>query len=155
MPRLRLLVVSSDTYPPTRVDVSVLFGVELANRGHQIDVIMQSEAACPRAYATTWEGGRAWVGATDLSDSLVGRLRKHALGIVNDCRLFSRLRRGRYDAVEVKDKFLSGVFALIASKLFRTRYIYWLSYPFPEHYLLRATDGTARYPFLYKMRGLA
>ena len=58
MPRLRLLVVSSDTYPPTRVDVSVLFGVELANRGHQIDVIMQSEAACPRAYATTWEGGR-------------------------------------------------------------------------------------------------
>ena len=95
------------------------------------------------------------MGATDLSDSLVGRLRKHALGIVNDCRLFSRLRRGRYDAVEVKDKFLSGVFALIASKLFRTRYIYWLSYPFPEHYLLRATDGTARYPFLYKMRGLA
>ncbi len=77
------------------------------------------------------------------------------LGIANDWRLFSRLRRGRYDAVEVKDKFLSGIFAIIASRMFRTRFIYWLSYPFPEHYLQRARDGTARYPLLYRIRGLA
>ena len=70
MRRLRLLVVSSDTYPPTRVDVSVLFGVELAGRGHEIDLILQSEAACPRAYVTPWGGGRVWVGATDLGHSL-------------------------------------------------------------------------------------
>jgi len=28
-----------------------------------------------------------------------------------------------------------------------------LSYPFPEEYLRRASDGTARYPFLYRIRG--
>jgi glycosyltransferase involved in cell wall biosynthesis len=155
MTRLRLLVVSSDTYPPTRVDVSVLFGIEMASRGHEIDLILQSEAACPHPYVTRWEGGRAWVGATDLGHSLFSRLRKHAFGIANDLRLFSRLRQTRYDAVEVKDKFLSGVFALIASRLFRARFIYWLSYPFPEHYLLLAKDGTARYPLLYRVRGLA
>jgi glycosyltransferase involved in cell wall biosynthesis len=153
--RLRMLVVSSDTFPPTRVDVAVLFGVELAARGHEIDWILQSEAACPRAYVTPWGSGRVWVGATDLGQSLLSRIRKHALGIANDCRLFSRLRRGRYDAVEVKDKFLSGIFAIIASRLFRTRFIYWLSYPFPEHYLQRAKDGTERYPLLYRIRGLA
>jgi len=152
--RLRILVVSSDTYPPTRVDVSVLFGVELAARGHEIDWILQSEAACPRAYVVRWGSGRIWVGATDLGQSLASRLRKHALGIANDIRLFSRLRRGRYDAIEVKDKFLSGILALIASRLFHTPFIYWLSYPFPEHYLLRAKDGTARYPLLYRFRGL-
>jgi glycosyltransferase involved in cell wall biosynthesis len=155
MRRLRILVVSSDTFPPTRVDVSVLFGVELAARGHEIDWILQSEAACPRAYVVRWGSGRVWVGATDLGQSLTSRLRKHALGIANDCRLFSRLRRGRYDAIEVKDKFLSGILALIASRLFRTHFVYWLSYPFPEHYLLRARDGTARYPLLYRLRGLA
>ena len=79
MRRLRLLVVSSDTYPPTRVDVAVLFGVEMAGRGHQIDLILQSEAACPHPYVTRWAGGRAWVGATDLGHSLLRRLRKHAL----------------------------------------------------------------------------
>jgi glycosyltransferase involved in cell wall biosynthesis len=152
--RLRLLVVSSDTFPPTRVDVSVLFGQELAARGHQIDWILQSEAACARAYETTWGGGQVRVGATDLGTSLFRRIRKHALGIANDLTMFSRLRRNAYDIIEVKDKFLSGAFALIASRLFRTKFIYWLSYPFPEDYLMRAKDGTSRYPLLYTLRGL-
>jgi glycosyltransferase involved in cell wall biosynthesis len=153
--QLRLLVVSSDTYPPTRVDVSVLFGMELAKRGHQIDLILQSEAACPRPYVAQWGGGRVWVGATDLGSSLVRRLRKHALGIANDCRLFSRLRHGPYQLIEVKDKFLAGALAILARRWFRVKFVYWLSYPFPEHYLLRANDGTARYPLLYRLRGNA
>jgi glycosyltransferase involved in cell wall biosynthesis len=152
--RLRLLVVSSDTFPPTRVDVSVLFGEELAARGHQIDWILQSEAACARAYETHWGGGQVRVGATDLGTSIFRRIRKHVLGIANDLSMFSRLRRNAYDIIEVKDKFLSGAFAVIASRLFRTKFIYWLSYPYPEDYLTRAKDGTSRYPFLYKLRGL-
>jgi glycosyltransferase involved in cell wall biosynthesis len=155
MRRLRLLIVSSDTFPPTRVDLSVLFGVNMAERGHEIDLLLQSEAACSHAYMTNWRGGRAWVGATDLGHSLLRRIRKHALGIANDLRLFSRLRRGGYDAVEVKDKFLSGILALLGRRLFHTRFIYWLSYPFPEHYLLLAEDRTARYRILWKVRGLA
>jgi glycosyltransferase involved in cell wall biosynthesis len=155
MRRLRLLIVSSDTFPPTRVDLLVLFGINMAERGHEIDLLLQSEAACSHAYMTSWRGGRAWVGATDLGHSLLHRIRKHALGIANDLRLFSRLRRGGYDAVEVKDKFLSGILALLGRRLFHTRFIYWLSYPFPEHYLLLAEDRTARYRFLWKVRGLA
>lgn len=155
MTRLRLLVVSSDTFPPTRVDVSVLFGMELASRGHQIDWILQSESACPRGYVTEWRGGRVWVGATDPGQSLFRRLRKHALGIANDWRMFSVLRSAPYDIVEVKDKFLAGLLAIVARRIFRIRFVYWLSFPFPEYYLLRARDGTARYPFLYSLRGNA
>jgi len=146
-------VVSSDTYPPTRVDVAVLFGQELAGRGHQIDWVLQSEASCRRAFVTGWAGGRVWVGATDLGSSLLSRVRKHLLGIANDFRLFARLRTRSYDAVEVKDKFLAGILALIASRLYGVKFIYWLSYPYPEHYLLCGRDGTGRYPFLYLLRG--
>jgi glycosyltransferase involved in cell wall biosynthesis len=153
-PPFRLLVVSSDTFPPTRVDVAVLFAVELAGRGHHIDWILQSEAECSHSYVARWGGGRVWVGAMDLGPSLLRRIRRHALGIANDCRIFPRLKNGRYDAVQVKDKFLSGVFAMIASRLYRTKFIFWLSYPYPEHYLASARDGTARYPFLYVLRGL-
>jgi glycosyltransferase involved in cell wall biosynthesis len=137
------------------VDVTVLFGVELARRGHEVDWLLQSEAACARAYVVEWGSGRIWVGATDHGPSLLRRVRKHLLGIANDLRLFSRVRRGRYDAIEVKDKFLSGLFALTASRLFGIRFIYWLSYPFPEHYLLRAADGSSRFPLLYRCRGMA
>ena len=150
---VRMLVVSSDTYPPTRVDVTVLFGEELSSRGHQVDWILQSEKECDRPFVQPWGNGNVYVGATDLGNRLFSRIRKHARGILHDLRLFSLMRSGRYDLIEVKDKFLSGLFAIVAAKLFGKRFIYWLSYPFPEEYLHRAKDGTARYPFLYVIRG--
>jgi glycosyltransferase involved in cell wall biosynthesis len=151
---LRVLIVSSDDFPPQRVDVKVLFGEELAGRGHRFDWILQSEGACNRAYTTPWYGGTVWVGPTDLKPSLFSRVRKHWLGIKHDLMIFKRVRRANYDLVLVKDKFVSGVAALLAARLFRVRFVFWLSYPFPESYLIRARDGTARYPFLYRVRGM-
>jgi glycosyltransferase involved in cell wall biosynthesis len=151
--KLRMLAVSSDNFPPQRVDVTVLFGEELAGRGHHIDWILQSETACSRSYATAWHGGTVWVGPTDPGASLFHRVRKHVRGILHDLRVFKIARGGDYDVILVKDKFVSGVVGLLAARLYRVRFLYWLSYPFPESYLIRARDGTARYPMLYRMRG--
>jgi glycosyltransferase involved in cell wall biosynthesis len=153
--RVHMLVVSSDTYPPFRVDVSVLFGRELAARGHHIDWLLQSEAKCDKSTKVAWGGGNVWVGPTDLGTSLPRRIRKHALGILHDLKLFSLLRKGDYQIIGVKDKFVSGVFAVVAARLFRKRFVYWLSYPFPEDYLHRADDLTGLYRILYRMRGTA
>jgi glycosyltransferase involved in cell wall biosynthesis len=153
--KLRLLVISSDTYPPRRVDVSVLFGEELAGRGHKIDWLLQSEADCRRPYITAWGGGQVWVAPSNHGRSLGARLWKHAAGIRNDARVFSLLRGSRYDAVEVKDKFIAGLFAVVAARLNAKRFVYWLSFPFPEFYLTKAREGLAPYPFLYRIRGAA
>lgn len=149
----RMLIVSSDTYPPARVDVTVLFGQELVNRGHGFDWLLQSEADCDKAYKTQWGGGTAWVGPTDLGSSLFSRIRKHIRGIWHDFKLLSLAKETEYDFIEVKDKFLSGLLAVWATRSSRTKFIYWLSYPFPEAYLTAAKDGTARYPILYRIRG--
>jgi glycosyltransferase involved in cell wall biosynthesis len=133
--------------------VSVLFGEELASRGHRIDWILQSAEACDKPYTAEWGGGRVWVGATDLGTSLFHRLRKHLRSLLNDLRLFGRCRSSEYDIIEVKDKFIAGLYAVLASRLFKVRFIYWLSWPFPEQYLTQARDGTARYPLLYLIRG--
>ncbi len=153
--RIRMLVISSDTFPPTRVDVAVLFGEELAARGHQIDWILQSEAHLDHGFATPWGGGTVWVTPVDRRPSLYSRIRKHVMGVWHDARLFALLRSGRYDLIEVKDKFLSGLLALGAARWYRRKFVFWLSYPFPEHYLSRARDGTAPYPLLYRLRGTA
>jgi glycosyltransferase involved in cell wall biosynthesis len=153
--KLRLLVISSDTYPPKRVDVSVLFGEELAGRGHTIDWILQSEADCPRSYIASWGGGQVWVAPSNHGRSLFARLAKHAAGIRNDARVFRLLRGTRYDAIEVKDKFIAGVFAALAARLYAKRFVYWLSFPLPEFYLTKARDGLAPYPLLYRIRGMA
>ncbi len=153
--KLRILVVSSDTYPPKRVDVLILFGEELAARGYQIDWLLQSEQPCASAYTTSWGGGTVWVGPTDLGTSLLARIRKHIKGIRHDLKLFALLSDGNYDLIEVKDKFISGVFAVIAARLYRKRFVFWLSYPYAEEYLLRANEENARYPMLYRIRGIA
>jgi glycosyltransferase involved in cell wall biosynthesis len=150
----RMLGVSSDKYPPQRVDVVVLFGEELARRGHRIDWILQSEKACPHSYVAEWGGGRVWVGATDLGTSLLRRVRKHCLGIMHDTKLFALARGDNYDLILAKDKFVAALFAMIAARLWGKRFVYWLSYPFPEASLLGARDGTARYPILYWIRGI-
>jgi hypothetical protein len=93
---LRALIVSSDLYPPTRVDVTVLFGQELSARGHTADLILQSETECHASHVEAWGGGQIWVGATDLGTSLWSRLRKHVLGITHDLKLFPLLRSGTF-----------------------------------------------------------
>jgi glycosyltransferase involved in cell wall biosynthesis len=150
---VRVLAISSDTYPPQRVDVTVLFGEEIGGRGHQVDWILQSEQACAKPRLVPWHGGSVWVGPTDLGNSLLSRVHKHYLGILHDLSVLKLARRGAHDIILVKDKFASGLFALLVAKLLRRRFVFWLSYPFPESYLIRATDGTARYPFLYRIRG--
>jgi glycosyltransferase involved in cell wall biosynthesis len=151
--RFRLLVASSDKFPPTRVDVAVLFGEELAERGHHIDWILQSEAQCDRSYQQPWGGGCAYIGPTDLGTSLLSRVRKHLRSVRHDCMILSKARSGNYDIIEVKDKFIAGVLGVVAARLFRTKFIFWLSWPYPEEYLTRARDGSARYPVLYWVRG--
>lgn len=151
---VKMLIVSSDTYPPFRVDVTVLFGEELAARGHQMDWILQSEEECAKSYETPWGGGTTWVGETDLKPSLLHAIRKHYLGIKHDLSLFKRMREGDYDIIEVKDKFISGVTAAISAKRNNKKFVYWLSYPFPEEYLYRSKDPSEKYPFLYKIRGM-
>ncbi|MFS8606769.1 MAG: glycosyltransferase family 4 protein [Gammaproteobacteria bacterium] len=152
---MRVLLLAGDTFPPKRVDLTVLYGEELSRRGHRIDWLLQSDAPCSRAYVTRYARGVAIVGPTDTGCSLARRVRKHVLSIVHDFKVLGLLRKKRYDVVEVKDKFVSGVFALVAARMLGVKFVYWLSYPFPEHYLYRYRAGDAPYPLLYWLRGTA
>jgi glycosyltransferase involved in cell wall biosynthesis len=150
---LRILVVAGDTYPATRVDVATLFVKHLASRGHHVDWILQSEAATGRSDVVPGGTGRVWVGRTNTGTSLVSRITKHVLGILHDLRIFPMMASGRYDIIQVRDKFLSGIFAVIASRIFRKRFVYWLSFPIPELYMLLADEAQGLYKILYRIRG--
>lgn len=150
---LRMLLLCSDKFPPFRVDVAVLFGKKIVERGHRIDWILQSDETLARGYQTEWQGGTAWVGPTDNGTSRLRRLRKHLHSIIHDCRMFQLLRRSQYDCVIVRDKFITALLAIAAQKIFKVKLVFWLSYPFPESYLYWARQGIARYPYFYKVRG--
>ena len=58
-----------------------------------------------------------------------------------------------YDFVQVKDKFIFGAIMLLAAKLTRTPFVYWLAFPFPEAWLDEARSPVARHPWVSWLRG--
>ena len=151
--KFKFLFCTADRFPPFRVDVAVLFGEELAGRGHEIDWVLQSEGACDKSYQTVWSGGRAWVGKTDLGETRFRRLKKHLFNIIHSFRMFSLACRNHYDFIQVKDQFIAGVLGLLAARLNDIPFYFWLSYPFPEAALYGARIGTARYRYFYWIKG--
>jgi len=150
---LDILYISNDTFPPFRVDVAVLYGDEMKARGHTTDWILQSEDYCPEDKEVLWKDARVYVGATNLGESIFSRLHKHFLGIRNDFRARRLLKRKQYDLLVIKDKFISAIMALVLTRNSTTRFVYWISYPYPEASVYEAEIGTARYPLLYRIRG--
>lgn len=148
-----MLFVTADKYPPFRVDLVNLFAEEISQRGHKIDWVLQSEADCTTSYQTTWGGGIAYVGATSNGETRLKRVKKHILAFIHDFSLFRILRSRSYDFLQVRDKYVIAVPAMLAAKLFKAKFILWLSFPFPEAWIHYVRDGSARYPLFYFLRG--
>ncbi len=153
--RIRLLYIVREKFPTHRVDVEVLFGRELLERGHHIDLVMQAGNAGVRPGLHSWHGGTVFVGACDPARGLLHRLRDYLRGFVHELRCMLRLAHAdRYDAIQVKDRFLIACFALAVARLRGLQFYYWLSFPFPESWVERGRMGAARYPLLTRLRGV-
>jgi len=151
--QLHFLFISSDSYVPFRQDVAVLFGKELVARKHKIDWLLQSSEDCTRSYKANWQGSSVWVGATNNGRTLLSRFQKHILAIRHQFKLFRLVKENKYDFLQVKDKFIAALLALIACRIYGVKFIFWLSFPFPEESLYMIKEGNARYPVLYFIRG--
>lgn len=150
---IRMLVFTREGYPTFRVDLEVLFGEELIGRGHEIDFVMQAERADVRPGPRAWHGRTVWVGPTDTGDGFTHRLRRQLLDLWHDLRHLHLTGRDRYDAVQVRDKFLFAAVAVALARRRGQRFFFWLSFPEPESQLARVRDGLARYPLLTYLRG--
>ena len=150
---LRILFVSADRFPPFRVDVSVLFGKEIVGRGHVIDWLLQSDKPLHRAYQTQWSDCRVQVGPRETGASIASKVKNQYYSVLHDFRMFRMLKQSGYHLILVKDKFISGLMAIAASRLYGIKFIYWLSFPFPEDYLLQVQEGVSRFPLLNWIRG--
>jgi glycosyltransferase involved in cell wall biosynthesis len=151
--KFKILFVSADRFPPFRVDVAVLFGKKIVERGHSIDWLLQSAETLRHGYQTQWSECKVFVGPCDNGNSFPSRVRKNINSLFHDLSMVRLVRNGAYDFVLVKDKFIPALLATIVSKLFGLPFVFWLSYPFPEDYLSQVKEKIARYPLLYYIKG--
>lgn len=152
--KLNLLIIAEDKFPPFRVDVSVLFGEEMVQRGHKIDWILQSGEGCSKSYETFWKNCKVYVGKTDNGLSYFSKIRKYFWSMLHDFKIFSLMRHNKYDIIQVKDKFFSALLAIIASKIYKVPFVYWLSFPFPEARIYSFKVKSAKHPYISLLMGL-
>ncbi|MEO8464136.1 MAG: glycosyltransferase family 4 protein [Gammaproteobacteria bacterium] len=151
--KLKYLVMTADRFPPNRVDVRVLFGEELAVRGHEVDWLMQSDRPLKRNGVQRFGNGTAWIGAAVAGNSTLAKALRQLQAFFNDFRVFSLALRNRYDCIQVKDKFIGALLGLIAARLSGAKFVYWLAFPFPEAWLQDAREGTSPHPLVDRVRG--
>lgn len=149
----KMLFLSTDKFPPFRADTAVLLGKEMSQRGHRIDWVIQSDAPCDSEYETRYLDSIMYVGATDNGTRSLNRVRKHVLLIKHQIKKLKLVKNNQYDFIQVRNKIIVALAAIIYAKLTKTKFIYWLSFPFPEASLYKYEKGIARYPFFYLVRG--
>jgi glycosyltransferase involved in cell wall biosynthesis len=151
---IRLLVFCRENFPTSRVDVETLLGQEMSGRrGHRIDLVAQATDSATPLGPTPWHGSTAWVGATCTGKGLLRSLFKYWLSLWHDLRMLAYARADRYDAIQVRDKFLVASIALVVARARGLRFFYWLSFPIPESRLERAREGDARFPSFTRLQG--
>ena len=119
---LRALLFVPEVHPTFRPDVTVLFGKYLPRRGVHADIVTVTRDEPP----ADWGGGQVF-GPPQSS----GRVAKHLQKIFNDLRSLARIRKG-YGLVIVRDKPIFASLALVAARLARVPFAYWMSFPMPE-----------------------
>ncbi len=152
---LRILFVTSDQFPPFRPAAKAIFSEGLAKAGHRIDWIMPAAGPEQGDGPQPFKTGTAYLAPSNTGGTRLARLKKHWAALRNDLRVFELLKKQPYSLVQIKDKYLGALFAIIAAKLRGVPVFYWLAYPHGEASVYAARTGVARYSWWYALRGHA
>jgi glycosyltransferase involved in cell wall biosynthesis len=150
---IRVLYSIGGRKAPPRVDVSDLFANRLTRAGLDITWhILVPDRGAPLS-RTTWHEQPAWQSARSRLPGLLGAAFTKLSELFADL-LFLTLALSRpFDLIQVRDKFLAGVLGLLAARIRRLPFVFWLSYPFPEARVLDAQEGHSRHPWFSRLAG--
>src|SRR5688500_20221524 len=84
--KLDILFVTSDLFPPFRPAAKAVFAEGLAARGHRIDWLMQAAEPSGESGAQRFDGGMAYVAATNAGGRSFARLKRHIEDVRKDVR---------------------------------------------------------------------
>jgi glycosyltransferase involved in cell wall biosynthesis len=150
-PAIHLLFATIEPCPTFRPDVAALFGKFLPRFGVASDLV--AERAPGVAGEVSWGGGKAL-----LISSRGGRPRRYLVNLVHHARILFRADRAKYQAIQVRDMPSVALLGLLAARLKKLPFFYWMSFPAPEGQIYLARErglsaGLIRYLFPLLWRG--
>lgn len=151
---MRLFYFVTDSYPAWRVDIAQLFSYELKKLGLHTDWSMRRD------------NSGFWQKIVSSNQEIYLPLSKEGLGgippvirrigeFLNEIYIMLKLILGKkYDFIQVRDdRYTAAIFAYIAARLRGSKFVYWVSFPFPENDLEKASLTTGGRAILFKCRG--
>jgi glycosyltransferase involved in cell wall biosynthesis len=117
-----------DPLPPLCADVATLFGAEMPRHGVHTELVGQRGGT----------GGVPWrAGGMHIVGSLRSRFASLLAPLWDALGLLRAWRHTRPDCIQVRDKVASALLALLAARLLRIPFIYWMSFPIVEGFEAR------------------
>lgn len=150
--KLTFLFALEENFPPFRVDTTVLFAHEIVAKGYQVTWLFETEDPEIGSGWQQWQGGVAKTIFTGQGHSLFDRVRRNLRSFLVDIAIVPTALRGEYDFIQVKDRFIGGVVGLFMAKLTGARFFFWLSFPYPELYAYKVTQGQSTFPLFDVLR---
>ncbi|MFX0201714.1 MAG: glycosyltransferase family 4 protein [Candidatus Hodarchaeota archaeon] len=132
MSLIHLLLITKAPYPTVRPAVTFLYGKYLPKYGVQSTLVSHATKEVDKQNVK-WDGGGELMLFTSRSRS---RIKDRLQRIFHDVKALRNVYE-RYDAIVIRDKILTSLYALLVAKRCNIPFIYWMTYPFPEDDLLR------------------
>jgi glycosyltransferase involved in cell wall biosynthesis len=129
-PPIHLLFATIEPCPTFRPDVAALFGKFLPRLGVGTDIVAERGNA---EGEVRWGGGEAL-----LVSSRGARPGKYLANMAHYVRALFSANRRRYQAIQVRDMPLVALLGLVAARLKRLPFFYWMSFPAPEGQIMLA-----------------
>jgi len=149
---VRIFYSIVDNFPPYRVDVADLFGRCLARMGVEIEWYMARDkmGKCGTEF---FEGQKTNLPTRFASNSLQAKVANKIFYWYCDMLGLLKCFFKPLDFIQVRDKYLAALLGLFVARVKGVKFIYWCSYPFPEHDLesVLIEKGVKRY--FYFSRG--
>lgn len=134
-----------------RVDVADLFAGRLKNFFDTQFVIFDKDSG-PAWQLREFHGERAFAVGRSPAGGMIGSLSNLTRKILADIRTVWLAFTGPYDVVQIRDRYLVALPALIAARLRGRQYFYWLSYPLAEGRRIRAEANSSPLKFVLILR---
>jgi len=148
---IRLLFATIEPCPTFRPDVAALFGKFLPRFGVCSDLVAERAPGVPGE--VRWGGGDVL-----LLSSRGPRPGKYAMNLLHYALTLFRADPAKYQAIQVRDMPLVALLGLVAARLKRLPFFYWMSFPSPEGQIQLARErglsaGLMRFLFPLLWRG--
>lgn len=143
-----------DFYPPWRLDVEELFVRQM--RAHGVEVTWSMRRDRAGACMLAKHGGQAVYLPLRLPvANVVGKVINKFTQYLCEAALFFRLLFGkRFDIIQVRDRrYFFAFLGWVVARLRGVRFVFWLSYPFPEHQIEIAGGRRGLSRVFYWLRG--